>query len=162
VWPARRGWGRAVTWVIPILSTMPGVAVAQRSEGGAMLAQATIGSVNVFTAYRVDAGFSETFQTGQNFGVVETRGVHGSLSYPLTPFVLGTVSGFYRENRFPAGASSGPPRTEDTWGGEASVSVALREWLTLVLQYGYTKATSSLPDQDYTENRASVAPTATF
>jgi uncharacterized protein (PEP-CTERM system associated) len=108
-----------------------------------------------------DVGFSETFATGQNFGVVETRGVHGSLSYPLTPLITGTVGGFYRENLFP-GTATEAKRTEDTWGGTASVSVPLREWLSLVLQYAYTNATSSLPNNDYTENRASASLNATF
>jgi hypothetical protein len=54
------------------------------------------------------------------------------------------------------------PHTEDVWGGTVSVSIPLRERFSLVLQYGYTSWTSTLPNQDYTENRASASLAATF
>jgi hypothetical protein len=57
-------------------------------------------------------------------------------------------------------ASWGPSYDSSTgeFAGDRSASL-----LGLVgYDVSYTKATSSLPDQDYTENRASVAPTATF
>ena len=111
----------------------------------------------------VDAGYSETYQTGQNFGVIPTWGVRGSVSYPLTSLITGSIAGFYRQNRFILGMSTGElPHTEDVWGGTVSVSIPLRQRFSLVLQYGYTSWTSTLPNQDYTENRASASLAATF
>ena len=109
-----------------------------------------------------DVGFSETFATGQNSGVVETRGVRGSLSYPFTPFIGGSAVAFYRQNEFTGIAGGAPGRTDDTWGASISFSIELLRWLTLGLEYGYTEATSSVPDGGYTENRAKASLTAVF
>ncbi|MBI1893163.1 MAG: outer membrane beta-barrel protein [Candidatus Rokubacteria bacterium] len=104
-------------------------------------------------------GFSETFAQGENFGVVKTRGVQASLSYPLTPFITGTGSVFYRENTFtdvavgPAGRAE-IGRTEHAQGGSLLLTMPLLRWLTLGLEYTYTDADSSVPGRDYTENRA--------
>lgn len=114
-----------------------------------------------------DAGFSETFATGENFGVVRTRGVRGSVSYPLTPFVAASASGFYRRNDFTQVAVSGEERTktgqsEDAWGGSVTLSLRLLRWLTLALEYTYTEADSAVPEREYVENRARAALTAAF
>ncbi len=114
------------------------------------------------------AGFSETFQTGQNFGVVRTRGVTGTFTYPITPFVSGTIGGFYRQNKF-TGIGGGPTNTtEDIRGGTASLTLQLLRWLAMTLEYAYTKVDAS-PSQgapitlnSYTENRARAALTAAF
>ncbi len=110
-----------------------------------------------------DAGFSETFETGQNRGVVKTRGVSASLSYPISPFITGSVTGLYRRNEF-TGVAGGPERgtTEDTRGGLISLSIQLLRWLTMALEYAYTNATSSTGESDFIENRARASLNATF
>ncbi len=131
----------------------------------------SVTTVTSFTSYHfapatatlsVDQGFSETFSQGQSFGVVETRGVRGSLSYPLTPFIGGTASTFYRQNEFTGVGGSGPGQTEDTWGGTVSFSVQLLRWLGLGLEYGHTEATSATRGGGFIENRARVSLNASF
>lgn len=109
----------------------------------------------------VDQGFSETFTGGQDFGVVQTRGVTGTLTYPFTPAISGGTTAFWRENTFEGTSDLPRNRTEDTWGGSASLSVRLLRWLTLGLDYRYTETTSSLRG-DFSENRARASLTAAF
>lgn len=132
--------------------------------GGATLqarfAQATL-------TLSANSGFSETFATGENFGVAKTRGVLGSLSYPLAPSLTGIIAGFYRHNDFTSVVIGEAGRTEagtteDTWGGTVRLSVQLTRWLTLALEYGYTEAASPTQGREYTENRARVTATAAF
>lgn len=121
---------------------------------------------NVFTAtsltYRfaratatlaADRGFSETFAGGENFGVVKTQGVTGSLIVPLATG-SGTVSAFYRESR-PTGIGGGVAERVDTWGGSLGLSFQLRRWLRLDLSYSYLDRSGSITS--YTENRARSA-----
>jgi hypothetical protein len=128
----------------------------------------------------VDKGFSETFAEGENFGVVETEGVAGSLLYPFTPFLTGTVTGTYRRNK-PTGigdTSLGNQQTEN-WGGTLSFSWRLRPGLLLELSYTYTRQVGSDSnnrqsitgttgngsigiDNSYTENRIKAAVNLSF
>lgn len=99
-----------------------------------------------------DQGFSETFLEGEDFGLVETRGVSASLSYPLSPAASGTVSGFYRQNEVP-GRGGQPDRSDDNTGVSFTVSVRLRPWLTLRFDVAHTRQTSSVGG-GFTETRA--------
>lgn len=151
----------------------------------------SVTTVTTFTSYHFapatltlsgDQGFSQTFATpqnlnlaqgalpafaqSQNLGVVKTRGLTGSISYPLTPFIGGSVSGFFRENEF-TGIGGGPAnRTEDTWGGSTSFSIQLLRWLSMGLEYAYTEATASPrlgnTSNNFTENRARLSLNASF
>ena len=125
----------------------------------------------------VDTGFSETFAEGQNFGVVETRGVTGTLSYEFTPFITATTGGFYRENA-PTGTSTrtttpGGARDENSWGASATVAIKLSRWLSMLLDYSHTEASrqailqstlqSTLQEGGaFTENRARISLNASF
>lgn len=105
----------------------------------------------------IEQGFSETFVHGQNFGVVETRGARGSLSFPVTPFVTGTAGAFYRQNDF-TGIGEGPAeRTEDSWGATLGFSIRLHRALTLTVDSGHTAWMRSHPGGLVTENRARAA-----
>ena len=121
----------------------------------------------------VDSGFSETFAEGQNSGVVETRGVTGTLSYLFTPFITATTGGFYRQNAPTGAKTGGGPRDENTWGATVSVAIKLSRWLTMLLDYSHTEASKqailqSTPQstpQDggaFTENRARISLNASF
>jgi hypothetical protein len=119
-------------------------------------------------ALAVDRGFSETFAEGQNFGVVETEGVTGSLAYRFTPSLTGTASGFYRRNK-PTSFGSGTALTssnEDTenWGGSMGLSWRVLRNLLLGLSYTYEQVASDNSrsgvagdSQSYTENRVQAA-----
>jgi hypothetical protein len=102
----------------------------------------------------VDRGFSETFATGENFGVVRTQGVTASLSYLVTPGTSASVSAFYRETR-PTDTGALAQERVDLWGGSLAVSIQLRRWLRLDVSYSYFDRSGSLTS--YTENRARSA-----
>ena len=130
----------------------------------------------------VDKGFSETFAEGENFGVVETEGVTGSLFYPFTPSLTGAVSGSYRRNKTTgiADVSIGNQSNQQTenWGGTLSFSWRLRPGLLLELSYTYTRQVGSDNDRQgvtgttgngsigidnsYTENRVKAAVNLSF
>jgi hypothetical protein len=110
----------------------------------------------------IDQGFSETFAAGEDFGVVETRGIHAALNYAFTPALSGRASAFLRENDF-TGVAGEERGTERTWGGELSFAARLRRWLMFHLNYNYTDATQSSSGRGgYTENRVRAALDATF
>jgi hypothetical protein len=110
----------------------------------------------------IDRGFSETFTSGENLGVVETQGVTASLSYPFTPSISGTASGFYHENQF-TGVAGGPDRgTEESVGGSVSLVIQLRRWLTMGLDYTHIEVGASSRGAEFTENRARLSFTAGF
>lgn len=113
-------------------------------------------------ALSVNQGFSQTFAQGENFGIVKTRGVTGSLSYPFTPFIGGSATAYYRQNEFTGIGGGQPAGSENTYGASLSLSVQLLRWLTLGLDYSYTAASSSDRGSGYTENRARASLNATF
>ena len=125
-----------------------------------------------------DKGFSETFGEGENFGVVETEGVTGSLLYPFTPSLTGTLSGYWRHNK-PTGIGNSSlgiqnqaGQETETWGGTLNFSWRLRPGLLLELSYTYTKqqgsdtrgvtGTTGTIDNSYTENRVKAAINLSF
>jgi hypothetical protein len=114
-----------------------------------------------------DRGFSETFAQGQNFGVVETQGVTASLTYPVTPALVGTLSGFYRENDFTGVGVEGrvPGTKEEVWGAAFAVSVRLLSWLGLEGEYRHQErsgAGSAPGGGGFRENRARISLFASF
>jgi hypothetical protein len=121
----------------------------------------------------LDRGFSETFSEGENFGVVETEGITGSLSYPFTPTVSGTASGFYRRNKTTGIANQeGGNNESKNWGGTIGFSWRILRSLLLDLSYTYyeqvgadgnTESTVRLGTNDsYTENRVKAALRVSF
>jgi hypothetical protein len=134
----------------------------------------------------VDKGFSETFAEGENFGVIETEGVTGSLLYPFTPSLTGTLTGSYRRNKSTGigdtslGNQQGQQNQQtENWGGTLSFSWRLRPGLLLELSYTYTRQAGSDSnnrqgvtsttgngsigiDNTYTENRVRAAVNLSF
>ena len=95
-------------------------------------------------ALAFDSGFSETFADGQNFGVLETQGVTGSLFYPFTPGLSGTVSGFYRRNKPTSIEATTAAQGETTnWGGTLAFSWRLLRGLLLDVSYTYLEQKGS-------------------
>ena len=104
----------------------------------------------------------ETFATGENFGVVQTRGLTASLSAPLTPAITGVARAFYRENEF-TGVGGGPAdTTEETWGGSLGFSVQILRWLNMGLDYTHRRISASARGGEIVENLARVSFTAAF
>ncbi len=84
----------------------------------------------------LDRGFSETFSDGENFGVVETEGITGSLAYTFTPTLVGTASAFYRSNKTTGIANQTGGNDESTnWGGSLTFSWRIQRGLQLDLTY---------------------------
>jgi len=109
----------------------------------------------------IESGFSETFNLGENFGLVGTLGVNGSLSYVFTPLLTGTASAYYRQNEPTNQGTDVRLESNEAWGGGLSLSAQLRRWLNLRLDYSYTNWSS--PSRDgYTESRARASLSATF
>ena len=128
----------------------------------------------------LEHGFSETFEAGQNFGVVETTGATATLSYTPTTRVNTSLSAYYRKTETTgigggesiAGGPNIGSNTSDvneSVGATVTLSLALLRWLTLNLSYTYTHRfdngssgnTSTAQGSDntnrgYTENRARI------
>ena len=101
-----------------------------------------------------DRGFSETFSEGENFGVVETEGITGSLSYPFTATLLGSISGYFRRSKFTGVGNSDTDQDDrnENYGGTVALAWRLlgdRLLLDLIYSYRNQKGT----DTSYSENR---------
>ena len=145
---------------------------------------------NLFTAslnasYRfargiVSVGFfqdvRQTADEGQDFGLVTTRAANGSFSYPITPFIFGTVHAEYSRNEPLEGSSASIPSTSILTAG-VSLNWRITNWLSMTLAYLYIDRKSDRntnigsnpgqfnPDtflQNSTENRATASITASF
>lgn len=107
-------------------------------------------------------GFSETFQTGQNFGVVETQGVTATLFYPFTPKITGTATAIYRENTLTGAGGPSRNSTNEVVGGSVDVQMLLTRSLTLGLRYGHTEASGLLGEPRFVENRVRLSLGSSF
>jgi len=107
--------------------------------------------------------FNQTFLQGQNFGVVLTRSYTGSFAYALTPFIDTTLRASYSENEFTGvGNSQSSPDTK-TFSAQASLAWRLQRWLTMGLDYTYTRYNSvATVGGAAIENRVALRLTASF
>ena len=149
------------------LSASLGYSQVERDDGRTFSGITSTASLSYFFARAVaslvyEQGFSETFATGENFGVVQTRGLTASLSAPLTPAITGVARAFYRENEF-TGVGGGPAdTTEETWGGSLGFSVQILRWLNMGLDYTHRRISASARGGEIVENLARVSFTAAF
>jgi hypothetical protein len=112
---------------------------------------------------RLERGFSETFEQGQNFGVVKTSAVSGSVGYKFTPLLSALVSGTYRENKFTGeGGGSQAGRDDETITATANLTYQISRWLSATLDYTYTDTKSSDALASYVENRVRLTLSASF
>ena len=123
-----------------------------------------------------DQGFSETFTDGQNFGVIETKGVNASLAYPFTPLFSGTILGSYRKNKTtgfgPTSVTAVSNQESEVWTGTLLLSWQPRKWLGVDVSYVYTRhtgadlgqtvRTGATNDQNYSENRVRLGVNLSF
>jgi hypothetical protein len=117
-----------------------------------------------------DSGFSETFAQGQNFGVIQTRGVTASLSYRLTPLLTSQVAGFYRQNEGTGVIGGQSGLRSDSWGSTLTMTLQVSTTVNFLLDYRHTEAiNSSLAafgqtsgSTGYAENRIRLSLNATF
>ena len=113
---------------------------------------------------RVEQGFSETFGTGENFGVVETKGFTASFGYRFTPLLSALVSGTYRENKSTGegGGQTTSGQDEKSVSATANLTYQIFRWLAATLDYTYTHTNSADASGSYTENRIRAALSASF
>jgi len=165
-----------------------GLAGLTSDSGGSRGPDLTLSATASYTFARtivslaLEHGFSETFSTGENFGVVETTGVTAGLSYAFTPRTSGTVNAYYRKSEttgigggqnFAGGSNIGSNKSDvnEGVGASAMLSVYLARWLRLNLTYTYTQlfdngaTTTQGTDNSnagYTENRVRISFDFTF
>jgi len=150
-----------------------GYSMVEPTRGGSTSSVTSTTSISyrfarAYATLSLDSGFSETYAQGQNFGVVETRGVVLSLSYPVTPTFGTSISSFYRTN-----SGAGQSEDEQTWGVNALGTIRLTRWLTLLLEYSHregsggtlasvTGTTSTSGGSGFSENRGRISLSAAF
>ena len=107
--------------------------------------------------------YNQTGLRGQDFGIVLTRSYTGSFAYALTPFIDTTLRASYSENEFTGvGNNRSSPDTK-TLSAQASLAWRLQRWLTMSLDYTYTRYdTGAASGGAATENRAAIRLTASF
>jgi uncharacterized protein (PEP-CTERM system associated) len=168
-----RRWSVSIftNYVVPekivILSSM---GVAQLTGGGSdgrPLLTSTTGLTYWFgpatVNLAIERGFSETFTTGQNNGVIETTGLSGSLSYRFTPLLTASIGGSHRENKTTGvGNTSGPGQEEKTTAGTFAVTYQILRWLTSTLDYTHTQVETNDVLGGYKENRVRFVLSAIF
>jgi hypothetical protein len=109
-------------------------------------------------------GFSETFSSGQNFGVVETSSYTASLSYPFTPSLSARATGFFRQNSGTGigNVDTGRSNEDESWGGTLDLALRLSRRVSFGLSYSYLRQSGASQFRtvgqtgaaaDYTENR---------
>jgi hypothetical protein len=113
-----------------------------------------------------DQGLVQSFLQGQNFGIVKSRRVNASLSYPWTPGITTTLSGFYSHNEFTGQvattgtASAG--RTTENVGTNLDLTIQLLRWLQMALGYSWDHSNSNRPGEEYDANTGRISLTGTF
>jgi hypothetical protein len=86
----------------------------------------------------VFSDFQNTGLTGQNFGVVQTQGVTGSLSYSFTPLVTGSVYASYISNGTTGFGNNSSSPNSNTWNTSVNLNWQILRWLAMNAQYSYS------------------------
>jgi hypothetical protein len=85
----------------------------------------------------VFSDFQNTGLTGQNFGVVQTQGVTGNLSYTFTPLVTGSVFGSYVSNGTTGFGNNSSSSNSNNWNTGVNLNWQMLRWLVMNAQYSY-------------------------
>ena len=123
--------------------------------------------------------FRQTADEGENFGVVMTRSVNGTFTYPITPFIDGSIFAQYSRNEPVSGGGSQISSATSVFTAGASLGWRIVTWLSLELSYYYIERRSDHSSQisssggsqnqrntpnleNSTENRATLTLSARF
>jgi hypothetical protein len=111
----------------------------------------------------IERGFSETFTTGQNNGVIETTGYSGSLSYRFTPLLTASIGASHRENKTTGvgNTQTGTAQDEKITAGTFALTYQILRWLTSTLDYTHTEVETNNV-LGYKENRVRFVLSALF
>ncbi len=86
----------------------------------------------------VFSDFQNTGLTGQNFGVVQTQGVNGNLSYTFTPLVTGSVFASYISNGTTGFGNNSSSPNSNNWNTGVNLNWQILRWLVMNAQYSYS------------------------
>jgi hypothetical protein len=106
----------------------------------------------------VERGFSETFGQSEDFGVVKTTGVSGSILYRFSPLLSAEVNGSYRENDFTGIGSVAPndARSDTVYAAGLSVVYQITRGLSASIDATHTES-EGRSGRSFTENRVRAA-----
>jgi uncharacterized protein (PEP-CTERM system associated) len=90
---------------------------------------------------RIARGFSESFTEGENFGVVQTTSVSGTVHYEFTPLLSGHLNGSYHENQFTGAGTDVKERDTTVYTARAGLTYKIASWLTATLEAVHTERT---------------------
>ena len=108
-------------------------------------------------------GFNQTFLQAENFGVTLTRSYTGTFGYALTSFIDTNLRASYSENQATGVGNTSASADSKTFTGQAGLAWRLRQWLTMGLDYTYTRTDSAgISGGVATENQATIRLTGSF
>jgi hypothetical protein len=160
-----------------------GIFDSDRASSLTHLFTATLAASYRFTRGVVSLAFFQDFRQtadeGENFGIVMTRSVNGSFSYPITPFINGSIFVQYSRSEPVNGGGSQIPSAQSIFTAGASLGWRILTWLSLDLSYNYIDRKSDRSSQissnggnqsqtatqsleNSTENRATLTLSARF
>jgi len=91
-----------------------------------------LASIGVFS------DFQQTGLTGQNFGVVETHGVTGSLLYTFTPLLTSSLNAYYTFNSPTGSGNNSSSENTDNFNLSLNLNWQFLTWLGFYGQYSYS------------------------
>ena len=165
------------------LSSSLGYSVLDSDQGDPLSTVSTNSSASyrfVRTVFSLTAfqDFRQTAEEGQDFGIVVTRTLTGTVTYRLTPFINTNLRASYSRNE-PTGsgnAASAQSSTAFTMG--AGLSWQVLRWLSMTLDYSHSESSTdssrsltsgstsggsnSQPSTEVSENRAVLSLSASF
>jgi len=89
-------------------------------------------------AVGIFSDFRQTALTGQNFGIVQTSGYTGSISYIFSPFITGSLQATYTHNSPTGNGNNASSPSQSAFTGGANLNWALLRWLSLNGNYTYS------------------------
>lgn len=99
-------------------------------------------------------GFDQSYFGAENLGFSIFSAVNLGIQHPLGRMMAGSITAGYRHSSF---IDQDADRQDDHFRGEAALSYMASTWLSINLSYRYAKLRSSLSENDYDENRATVS-----
>jgi hypothetical protein len=91
-----------------------------------------------FASLGVFSDFQNTGLNGQNFGVVQTQGVNGILSYTFTPLVTGSITASYISNGTTGLGNNSSSPDSNNWNTSVNLNWQVLRWLVFTAQYSYS------------------------
>ena len=112
----------------------------------------------------VSQDFRQTYLTGQDFGIVLTRSVSASASYPWTPFMSSSIFASYSENEFTGTGNVQQGQKFNRFAAGATFGWQILRWLSMSLSYSYTDTSgdATIQGAGTSENRATLSFSAAF